>query len=120
LLQENLNKAASVESDVTSSKEPKVADSNGATPGAQSSPPEDDDDGPSEDGAAGDGSTLQALIAEFSRLELDQLFCRAFGNWGVSRVIILTVFFEMDSFSSCEEEKEEKQGKVSSVIQLNH
>jgi methionyl aminopeptidase len=50
---ENLNKAASVESDVTSSKEPKVADSNGATPGAQSSPPDDDDDdGPSEDGAA--------------------------------------------------------------------
>ncbi|KAM0898406.1 hypothetical protein ACQ4PT_021953 [Festuca glaucescens] len=50
---ENLNKAASVESDVTSSKEPKVADRNGATPGAQSSPPEDDDDdGPSEDGAA--------------------------------------------------------------------
>ncbi|KAM0846421.1 hypothetical protein ACQ4PT_055684 [Festuca glaucescens] len=49
---ENLNKAASVESDVTSSKEPKVADSNGATHGAQSSPPEDDDDGPSEDGAA--------------------------------------------------------------------
>jgi len=49
---ENLNKAASVESDIISSKEPKVADSNGATPGAQSSPPEDDDDGPSEDGVA--------------------------------------------------------------------
>jgi hypothetical protein len=44
----------------------------------------------------------------------------ASGNWDVSHVIILTVFFEMDSFSSCEEEKEEKQGKVSSVIQLNH
>jgi hypothetical protein len=72
LLQENLNKAASVESDVTSSKGPKVADSNGATPGAQSSPPEDDDDdGPSEDGPAGDSSTLQVLIAEFSLLELD-------------------------------------------------
>jgi hypothetical protein len=74
LLQENLNKAASVESDVTSSKEPKVADSNGATPGAQSSPPDDDDDGPSEDGAAGDSSLYFAslLIAEFPRLELDQ------------------------------------------------
>jgi hypothetical protein len=71
LPQENLNKASSVESDVTLPKEPKVADSNGGTPGAQSSPPEDDDEGPSEDGTAGDNSTLE-VIAEFSHVELDQ------------------------------------------------
>ena len=121
--QENLNKASSVESDVTSSKEHKVADSNAGVPGAQSSPPEDDDDGPSEDGAAGDSSTLQVIIAEFliqSWTSGSSAILFSIWELGCHSWIILTVVFYMDSFSCCKEEKEEKQGKVGSIIQSYH
>jgi hypothetical protein len=47
-----------------------------------------------------------------------RLFCLAFGNWDVSHVIILIVVFEIGIFSSCEEEKEEKQVQVGSLIQF--
>jgi hypothetical protein len=51
-------------------KQDKAASSNGAVLASQSSPPEDDDDeaqadGPSQDGAPGDISTLHILFAEF-------------------------------------------------------
>ena len=50
-------------------KEGKAANSNGAVPAAQSSPPEDDDeaqaDGASQDGAPGGNSALQVLFPKF-------------------------------------------------------
>lgn len=61
----HLQNVVSGETCQTSSKEGKVADSNGS----HSSPPEDDEDeaqgdGPSQDGGSGSYSALQDLIAE--------------------------------------------------------
>lgn len=50
-------------------KENEAANSNGAVPASQSSPPEDDDeaqpDGASQDGAQGDNSAMQILFPKF-------------------------------------------------------
>jgi len=76
-------------------KEGKAANSNGAVPAAQSSPPEDDDeaqaDGASQDGAPGGNSACKFSFPNFSYKAED-----SFVPSSISGSVSLTIVFEMD------------------------